>query len=236
MKQSITITKKEIFGVNSFKYYQLLSMLYLAFELSSLVLTYKIISFPFFFGSAASLIFPITYTFNDIITEVYGIKSALRTILFIILCDVIFIITLFPIVHIQSPNNLQTVAYYTVLGDLYRSLGAEMIGVIIGAVINSAALSRWKVLTKGKGFWYRSILSSCIGEIVMLLISVPIAMLGVLSIYEIVKLIGYAYLYKVIFAIIVSGPAQFISTQLKKMEGIDIYDYDVSFNPFNKAK
>ena len=210
-------------------------MLYLVFELSSLVLSYKIISFSLFFGSAASLVFPITYTFNDIITEVYGIKSALRTILFIILCDFIFIITLFPIVHIQSPDNMQTTAYATVLGSLYRSLGAEMIGVIIGAVINSAALSRWKILTKGKGFWYRSIFSSCIGEIIMLLISVPIAMLGVLSIYEIAKLIGYAYLYKVIFAIVVSGPAQFIATKLKKMEGIDIYDYNVSFNPFNKS-
>lgn len=211
-------------------------MLYLAFELSSLVLSYKIISLPFFFGSAASLIFPITYTFNDIITEVYGIKSALRTLFFVIVCDFIFIFTLLPIVHIQSPSDFQTVAYSTVLGGLYRSSGAEMIGVVIGAVINSAALSRWKILTKGKGFWYRSIFSSCIGEIVMLLISVPIAMIGILSTFEIAKLIGYAYLYKVIFAVIISGPAQFISTQLKRLEGIDIYDYNVSFNPFNKSR
>lgn len=66
----------------------------------------------------------------------------------------------------------------------------------------------------------------------MLCISVPLALYGTLNIKEITILIAYAYTYKIIFAIIISGPANFLANLLKSKENIDIYDYNVSYNPF----
>src|SRR3990167_4211694 len=100
-----------------------------------------------------------------------------------------------------------------------------MIGVLAGAFINSAIISKWKTITHGKYFWLRSICSSLIGELIMLLISVPIALYGTLNIKEIATLILYAYSYKIIFAVIISGPANYLANILKIKEDIDIYDF-----------
>jgi len=211
-------------------------MIYISCELASLVLSFKIIQLKFFFGAAASLIFPITYTLNDIITEVYGFNNAKKIIWFIFLCDYLFVFLIFFAIQAPSPIANQNEAYNLVLGSLWRSLSSEIIGVLAGAFINSTIISKWKIITQGKKFWLRSIFSSLIGELIMLLISVPIALYGILNMTQICKLILYVYCYKIIFALIISGPANFLANLLKKIESIDIYDYNVSYNPFrNKS-
>jgi len=221
------------YSLHSYKYITLLSMVYLACELASLVLSFKIIQLTFFFGAAASLIFPITYTLNDIITEVYGFNITKKIIWFVFICDYLFVILIFWAIKIPSPLLQQQEAYNFVLGSLWRALSSEIIGVLVGAFINSMIISKWKIITKGKQFWLRSICSSAVGEIIMLLISVPIALCGILSISEIGALIIYAYFYKILFALVISGPANYVANLLKIKEGIDIYDYNVSYNPFN---
>jgi len=215
-----------------YKYLTLLSMIYLTCELASLVLSYKIVSTKLFFGAAASFIFPITYTWNDIITEVYGYNAAKRLIWLVFVCDYLFVFLLYFSIKAPSPTVYQQTAYILVLGSLWRSVTGEMIGVLTGAFINSYIISKWKILTKGKHFWLRSIFSSVAGELIMLFISVPIALFGRINTEEIFTLIIYAYSYKVIFAIIISGPANVIASAIKKSEGVDGYDYNVSYNPF----
>ena len=80
LTQLSKIKDSNTYSVGAFKYITFLSMLYLACELASLVLSFKIIKLHFFFGAAASLIFPLTYTWNDIITEVYGFKTTKKII------------------------------------------------------------------------------------------------------------------------------------------------------------
>lgn len=226
------VPPKYNYSLESYKYITLLSMIYLSCELGSLVLSFKIIQLKFFFGAAASLIFPITYTLNDIITEVYGFNTTKKIIWFIFICDYLFVFLVFFAIQAPSPILNQQESYNLVLGPLWRSLSSEIIGVLAGAFINSFIISKWKIITKGKQFWLRSIGSSAIGEIIMLLISVPMALYGILSISEIGKLIIYAYVYKIIFALIISGPANYFANLLKSKEGIDVYDYNVSYNPF----
>ncbi len=209
-------------------------MIYLVSEIASLIFSYKIIHIHIFYGSSASLIFPLTYTWNDIITEVYGIKKSIQTIIYIFMCDIVFVIIVTPIVYIPTSNPIDNLSYLAVLSKLYRALSAEITGVLIGAIINSIIISRWKIITKGSGFWYRSILSSCLGEIIMLIISVPIAMAGIVSPRNILSIIYYAMIYKVIFATLISGPAQIASNVLKSTEGIDVFDFNSSINPFKK--
>jgi len=226
------INDSDTYSISAYKYITFLSMLYLACELASLVLSYKIIKLPLFFGAAASLIFPITYTWNDIITEVYGFKTTKKIIWFVFVCDYLFVFLIFFAIQAPSPLFHQEESYNLVLGSLWRSLSSEMIGVLVGAFINSAIISKWKIITHGRFFWFRSICSSAIGELIMLLISVPLALYGTLNTKEIITLILYAYSYKIIFAIIISGPANYLAHKLKSKEEIDIYDYNVSYNPF----
>ncbi|MFJ1268642.1 queuosine precursor transporter [Legionella lytica] len=232
LTQLSQIKNSNTYCIGAYKYITFLSMLYLACELASLVLSFKIIKVQYFFGAAASLIFPITYTWNDIITEVYGFKITKKIIWFVFVCDYLFVFLVFFAIQAPSPQLNQEESYNLVLGSLWRSLSSEMIGVLAGAFINSAIISKWKTLTHGKFFWFRSICSSAIGELIMLLISVPLALYGTLNIKEITSLILYAYSYKIIFAVIISGPANYLANMLKSKEEIDIYDYNVSYNPF----
>lgn len=209
-------------------------MLYLTCELASLVLSYKIVHLRFFFGAAASFIFPITYTWNDVITEVYGFSTTKRTIWVVFICDYFFVAMLYFLIKLPTENPHIQHAYVQVLSPLWRSLSGEMIGVLSGAFINSIIISKWKILAKGKIFWLRSILSTLTGECFMLFVSVPIALYGILSFKEMLYLICYAYSYKIIFAIIISYPANVIADYIKRKERIDTYDYDVSYNPFMK--
>ncbi len=218
--------------MRSYRYLTLMAMLYLACELASLVLSYKIVKLPLFYGSAASFIFPITYTWNDVITEVYGYRQAKNIIWTVFVCDLVFVALTGLISHVPSVDAVQQLNYQVVLSPLWRAFFSELCGVLVGAFINAMLISRWKILLKGKWFWLRSIGSSAIGELVMLLISVPMAMLGVLSLHDMVNLMTYAFVYKLLFASLVSIPANGLVYCLKRREGSEVYDYDISYSPF----
>lgn len=190
--------------LRAYNYLILFVIVYMAIDLSSMVFAFKIIGFGPFIGAASSLIFPLTYSIMDIIAEIFGFRIARKIIFYGFIGDFIFAIFTFFISQIPSLNPTETLAYQTVLSSLLRATCAQTIGVLVGGLINIFLISRWKIMTKGKYFWLRSIGSSAIGEAFMLVISVLIALGGVLSVHDITLLIIYAYFYKIIFAIIAS--------------------------------
>lgn len=206
-----------------------IAMLYIAVDLSSMVFAYKIIEIGPIIGAASSLIFPLTYSIMDIIAEVYGYNIARKIVWFGFVCDLIFAILVFFISHIPSPVQAQTMAYIQVLGLLLRAVVAQTIGVLSGAFINIYLISKWKMLTNGRYFWLRSIGSSTIGEAIMLIVSVLIALLGILSFSQLIHLILYAYLYKVIFAIIAAPLISIVAIFLKKKIMVaEIVDFEIT--------
>ena len=74
-------------------------------------------------------------------------------------------------------------------------------------------------MTNGRHFWLRSIGSSTIGEAIMLVISVVIALAGVLTLSKLFQLIAYTYIYKIIFAIVVAPLVSIAATILKNKIG-----------------
>ncbi len=202
-----------------YDYLVLLAMIYLAVDLSSMVFSYKIIKLGSIIAAASSLIFPLTYSIMDIIAEVYGYKIAKKIILYGIICDLIFAIFTLFVSHIPSLSSVQTTAYILVVGSLLRIVFAQTVGVLLGAFVNIYFVTKWRVMTHGRYFWLRSIGSSTIGEAVMLVISVFIALSGIISYSDLVRLIVFTYLYKVIFAILISPFVNIIAIFLKnKME------------------
>ena len=115
---------------------------------------------------------------------------------------------------------------------LLRAVIAQMIGVLSGAFINIYLISKWKIMTNGRYFWLRSIGSSTIGEALMLVISVLIALTGILSLSNLIHLIMYTYLYKIFFAV-VAAPFVSISATILKKKMVNWRSESVDFNPFN---
>lgn len=203
----------------AYEYLILIGMIYIAIDLSSMVFAYKIIEIGPLIGAASSLIFPLTYSIMDVIAEVYGYKMAKKIILFAFTCDFIFATLVLLISHIPSASQSETVAYIQVLGSLLRSVFAQTIGVLTGGLVNIYLISKWKIMTNGRHFWLRSIGSSTIGEAIMLVISVIIALAGVLSFSKLFQLITYTYIYKIIFAIVAAPFVSIAATILKNKIG-----------------
>jgi len=218
---------------SGFKLLMILAMLYLTFDLASCALAYKFVKIHSLFFSAETLIFPITYTITDMIGEVYGYREARKLIWIVLFCDFLFALTTSLLVMIPSPTLQIQNIYNFVFSDLLRGSTAEIFGVLCGIFTNIYAISKLKILVRGKYFWLRSIGSSTIGEAVLVLIAMPIMFLGKISISQLFVLMLFSYLYKIVFAIVAAYPATVMVRAIKKVEKLDVYDYGVNFNPFS---
>lgn len=207
-------------------------MLYMTIDLTSMVFTYKLIAIHSYIFASSSLIFPLTYSIMDVIAEVYGFNFAKKILIFGFACDIIFAVLVFFMSHIASANPIQSQVYLQVLGELPRAVIAQLLGVLSGAIINIYLISKWKIMTKGRYFWLRSVGSSSFGEAIMLIISVVIALAGVIEFKKILTLIIFTYFYKIIFAILIA-PFLNIAVKLLKIKE-EKPDYNFEFNPFHK--
>lgn len=173
----------------SYQYLMLLAMIYIAVDITSMAFAYKIIVIKNVVLAACSLIFPLTYSIMDVIAEIYGYQLAKKVIWYGFICDFIFATLALFLSHLPSHDPSQTGVYVQVFGLLLRAVIAQMAGVLIGAFVNIHFLLKWKILTRGRYFWLRSIGASTIGEAIMLIISVLIALIGVISLRQLIILI-----------------------------------------------
>jgi uncharacterized integral membrane protein (TIGR00697 family) len=155
-----------------YKYLTFLSMLFMTIKLITVVLIYKIITIGPFSASASTLVIPIWFVMGDIIAEVYGYKIARRIIFIAIICQFIFAFVCGGLISLHAPFGwAHQQAYDQVLGKLPRVAFASFLAIMTGAIINVYAISKWKILLRGKYFWLRSLGASVIGELVFTVIA-----------------------------------------------------------------
>jgi len=187
--------------------------------------------------TSGAIIFPLTFILTDIAAEVYGYQVA-RQIIWVHLPATLFYLSLLYVeLHIQPPQNWLHQSDYSYIFHGTTLIGLlGNLGVIIGFMVNIFAISKWKILVRGKYFWLRSIGASSIGELIQL----TVGMLGALYLQlwpfnEWLNIFISIYALRLLSAGILSIPATLIIIILKKLEGVDIYDYNTNFNPFKIA-
>jgi len=180
---------------------------------------------------AAIIIFPLSYIFGDILTEVYGYRWARRVIWLGFLCNLIFVIFAW-VGQVLPPAPFwqgQT-AYESILGYTPRLLAASFCGYLAGEFANSFILARMKILTRGRWLWSRTIGSTIIGQGLDTLIFITIAFVGTPSF--VVIMILYHWLAKTVIEAVATPLTYFLVNFLKKKDAIDTYDHQTNFNPF----
>lgn len=216
-----------------YKYLTFLSMLYMTIKLTTVVLIYKIVTVGPFFASASTLVIPLWFFLGDIITEAYGYRISRHIIWMAILCQFVFAFICSAVTNLNSPAiwNHQE-AYNQVLGKLPRVAIASFLAITIGAFINAYALTKWKILLRGKYFWLRSLGATAIGELVFTIIAYVTEFWGITAISNLAQLMATSYAIKLLAGPILVIPASLAANLIKKLEGIDTYDYDTNLNPF----
>ena len=179
---------------------------------------------------AAVILFPVTYIFGDIFTEVYGFEKA-RTVIWLgfgcsFFAVAVYLLTI-ALPHPDYWGNQE--AYAVVMGTTPRVAAASFIGYLFGEFSNSVILSKLKVKTKGKNLWLRTILSTVVGEGFDSVIFIMISFWGTMDNSVVLQMILFQYLFKVGYEVIFTPVTYAVVSWLKRKENIDTFDYDVKY-------
>jgi uncharacterized integral membrane protein (TIGR00697 family) len=179
---------------------------------------------------AAIIVFPVSYIFGDILTEVYGYRWARRIIWLGFACNLVFVFfawlggLLPPASFWQGQSS-----YQAILGYTPRLLLASFSGYLVGEFANSMVMSRLKIATSGRFLWLRTISSTLLGEGLDSAIFITIAFIGPDFSASIIL---YHWTAKVVIEVLATPLTYAAVGWLKEREGYDIYDENVSLNPF----
>lgn len=183
--------------------------------------------------SGAQLLFPLTYIFGDIFTEVYGYAGSRRAIWHGFLAQTLLTVLAMTIVILPpAPGWENQQAFETVFGFLPRLVVASLIAYWCGEFANSFVMAKMKIITKGKMLWARTIGSTAVGQLVDTVIVMIVGFGGTMSWDLIFSLIWSGYVVKVLYEAAATPVTYLVVNFLKKAEGVDLYDTDTDFNPF----
>jgi hypothetical protein len=217
----------------NYKYLSAISVFFVSVLLISNIASTKIVDLKWFTFDGGTLLFPLSYVFGDILTEVYGYQKS-RSIIWLGFFMALLMSLIFIVVGKLPPavgwNN--QAAYDAILGLTPRIVTASLIAYFCGEFSNSFVLAKMKIWTKGKWLWSRTIGSTLVGELIDSSIFILIAFLGVFPNTLLITLIVSNYVFKAGVEILFTPVTYKVVKFLKREEGEDYYDKDTDFNPF----
>ena len=216
-----------------FRFYEILVHAFVVVLLISNLVGQKITAVGPFRISAAQVLFPITYIFGDVFTEVYGYRASRRAIWIGFFASALLsAMGIFTVWLPPAPDWPNQQAFATVFGFVPRMVAASLAAFWCGEFANSVVLAKMKVRTKGRRLWTRTIGSTVVGQLVDTAVLMALAFGGTLPVSLIVNLIFSGYLGKVAYEAAATPLTYLVVNFLKRKEGIDPMDVGVSFSPF----
>lgn len=188
---------------------------------------------------AGTILFPISYIFGDILTEVYGYKRSRRVIWAGFACLALSALIFWIVRAMPGEATWQDYAgdeaYNAILGGMSTGgiVLASLSGYWTGEFTNSFTLAKMKILTNGRWLWMRTIGSTLVGELVDTVMFVVVASaFGVFPWSLFLTLTLTNYLFKCGVEALMTPVTYVVVNALKRVENEDYYDRGTNFNPF----
>lgn len=224
-----------------------LGMLFVTFLVVSNLMAFKVaelhitrdwaIDFP-----AALVFFPLTYFFDDALTEVYGFKISRLIIWGGLFCSAIvtlctWIVVMLPASPVwDASTNHGARAYELIFRGSTRVLVASMLAYFCGEFLNAIVLAKLKVATQGRRLYMRVMASTAIGSCVDTVIFCVIAFWGVLPLSLIFSIVAFQYVFKLTYEFIMLPVTYWLTNYLKRADNVDYYDTHTSFKIFSLSQ
>ncbi len=207
--------------------------LFVAALLVSNVITVKPLSLFGWPIDAGTMLFPITYIFGDILTEVYGYARARRTIWIGLAANLLLALCCQIAVALPAAADwTDQAAYAAILGPTKRIVLASLAAYWCGEFANSLILAKLKVATRGRHLWLRTIGSTIVGQSIDSFVFV----FGAFWHDWPDGVVRQVFLANVVLKTLYEACATPLTyaavAYLKRLEGIDVYDRRTRFSPF----
>jgi len=215
------------------KAYDLVLAAFVAVLLISNIASTKILVLGPFTFDGGTILFPLSYIFGDVLTEVYGFRRARRVIWIGFAATALMAVVLAVVDRLPPAADWpHQQAFTSILGQAPRIVLASLLAYFAGEFSNAAILSRMKIATRGRWLFARTIGSTLVGEGLDTLIFVLVAFAGTLPAALLWSIVASNYLFKVGFEVAATPLTYLIVNRLKSAEGFDTYDTGIGYNPF----
>jgi uncharacterized integral membrane protein (TIGR00697 family) len=219
--------------LRDFKYYDLLVHAFVVILLVSNLVAQKLVKLGPMTLSGAQLLFPITYIFGDVFTEVYGYAGSRRAIWIGFGASALMaVMGMITVALPPHPDWHNQEAFAIVFGFVPRVVVSSLIAYWAGEFANSLVMSKMKLFTNGKYLWSRTVGSTVVGQGVDTVIVVTLLFAGREPLMTILNVIVSGYVAKVVYEILATPMTYAIVNFLKRNEGVDTFDRGISFSPF----
>lgn len=227
------MAKKKL-PIRQFHYFDTITALFVAVLIISNIASTKILNLGWFTFDGGTILFPLSYIFGDILTEVYGYKRSRKVIWTGFICVVLMTLVFAAVQHLPAADGwTNQAAFDAILGVMPKIVLASLIAYLAGEFSNSYILAKLKIVTKGKYLWIRTIGSTIVGEFLDTIIFCLIAFYGVLPNKLLLAVIISNYIFKVGIEVLFTPITYAAVNFLKKKEHEDYYDKKTNFNPFS---
>jgi uncharacterized integral membrane protein (TIGR00697 family) len=217
-----------------FRYYDLLVHVFVVVLLISNLVGQKITAVGPFRISGAQLLFPITYIFGDVFTEVYGYGASRRAIWIGFFASALLAAMGLVAVWLPpAPGWDGQAAFAKVFTFVPRLVAASLAAFWCGEFANSFVMAKMKLLTRGRYLWTRTVGSTVVGQAVDTSVVMVLAFGGSINSGLIANLVVSGYLGKVLYEVAATPLTYWIVGFLKRREGVDAFDANTDFNPFH---
>jgi queuosine precursor transporter len=217
----------------SYKYLDALTTAFVVILLVSNLIAQKVCLIGPFAVSGAVLLFPITYIFGDVFTEVYGYAASRRAIWLGFFGTALLYVIGAIVIAPSAPGWHNQQAFATVFGFIPRILAASLIAFWAGEFANSYTMARLKLLTNGRKLWTRTIGSTVVGQAVDTILVITLTFGGIYPPHVLLNVMATGYCLKVGYEVIATPLTYLVINWLKRSEQSDAFDRHENFNPFS---
>ena len=214
------------------KYFVIVAAIFITSLLTANIIAVKLVTISGFFLPAGVVIFPISYIFGDILTEVYGYRLTRMVIWLGFFCNLLAVVAIGLAQALPAaPFWQDQAAFEAILGYTPRLLAASFVAYLIGEFANSYILARMKIVTQGRWLWARTISSTIVGQGLDSVVFILIAFAGVIPGPGLVNTILTQWVFKSAYEAIATPLTYAVTNFLKRVEGLDTFDVETNFNP-----
>jgi len=220
-------------ALRAYRFYDLIMAAFVAVLMISNVASSKFVRLGPFTFDGGTILFPVSYIFGDVLTEVYGYRAS-RRVIWAGFAATALMAGVFALVGALPPAEGWTnqEAYRAILGSTPRIVLGSLVAYWAGSFSNAWVLARMKVWTEGRWLWTRTVASTLVGEGVDTLLFVAIAFLGAQPLGLLISTVISNYVFKCGVEAAFTPLTYRIVNGLKRIEHEDYYDRDTNFSPF----